>query len=251
MKLPDENQGHSPPVPAGNTAEWQDLAQQLAHEIKNILTPVRLSAERLLRCYQNDPERLREIFETSVNAIIAGTDNLAALLDDFKTLSWPVETSNTDAALSAVLDECVSIFGAAYPDIHFRTDAADRTLTIAIDPRHLRQILHNLLLNAIDAMNAKGTIEINAQPVAPDGTLLAKISVTDSGGGIGDEAKDKIFAPHWTNKPAGTGLGLPIVKHIAHSYGGSVSFTSAKNAGTTFAVELPRKEQPQIPMNNE
>jgi signal transduction histidine kinase len=184
---------------------------------------------RLLRRYQNNPERLREIFETSVNAIIAGTDNLVALPDDFKTLSRPVETSDTGAALSAVLDECVSIFGAACPDIHFRPDAADRTLTIAIDLRHLRQILNNLILNAIDAMNAKGTIEINAQPVG------------NNGGGIGDEAKDQIFVPHWTNKTAGTGLGLPIVEHIAHRYGGSVSSTSAKGAGTTFDLLLPRK----------
>ncbi|MDR1096108.1 MAG: ATP-binding protein [Spirochaetaceae bacterium] len=100
------------------------------------------------------------------------------------------------AALSAVLDERVSIFGAAYPDVHFRVDAADRTLIMAIDMRHLRQTLNNPITNAIDAMNAKGAIEINALPVDNDGGLFAKTSVTDSGGGLGDEAKDKIFIPH-------------------------------------------------------
>jgi nitrogen fixation/metabolism regulation signal transduction histidine kinase len=240
MKLPDENQGCPPTVPAGHEAEWRDWAEQLAHEIKNSLTPVRLSAERLLRRYHHDPEHLHEIFEPSMNAIIAGTDNLAALLTDFQTLARPVETSDTSAALSVILDECVSIFGTAYPGVRFHIGAAVRDLTVAIDARHLRQILNNLITNAIDAMNAQGTIEITARPVGIDG-LFAKISVTDSGGGIGDEAKDHIFTPHWTGKPAGTGLGLSIVEHIAHGYGGSVSFTSVTGTGTTFDLLLPRK----------
>jgi signal transduction histidine kinase len=241
MKPPGENRECPLPVPAGHAAEWRDWAEQLAHEIKNSLTPVRLSAERLLRRYHNDPEHLHEIFEPSMNAIIAGTDNLAALLTDFQTLTRPVETGDTGVALSVILDECVSIFGAAYPGVRFHIDAAAQTLTVAIDARHLRQILNNLITNAIDAMNAKGTIEINARPVDNDSGLFAKISVTDSGGGIGDEAKDKVFIPHWTGKPAGTGLGLSIVEHIARGYGGNVSFTSATGVGTTFDLLLPRK----------
>jgi nitrogen fixation/metabolism regulation signal transduction histidine kinase len=229
-------------IRAGNMSVWQNLAQQLAHEIKNPLTPIKLSAERMLRRYQNDPEHLHEIFEASVNVIIKEVDNLTALLDEFRILSRPIETKNAATSLSAVLDECVSIFAATYPDIRFSTDAVDSTLTIAIDGHHLRQVLNNLMINAIDAMNTKGNIKISARPVNSDEGLFAQITIADSGEGIDDDAKDKIFTPYWTSKTTGTGLGLPIVEHIVRDYGGNITFDSAKGGGTTFIILLPTKK---------
>jgi nitrogen fixation/metabolism regulation signal transduction histidine kinase len=228
-------------VRAGNMSVWQNLAQQLAHEIKNPLTPIKLSAERILRRYQNDPEHLPEIFEASVGVIIREVDNLTALLDEFRILSRPIEIRNAATSLTAVLDECVSIFSTTYPGIRFSTDAVDRTLTVSIGEQHLRQVLNNLIINAIDAMNTQGSVEVSALPVTTDEGPFAKISVIDSGEGIDDEAKDKIFTPYWTSKPTGTGLGLPIVEHIVRDYGGNISFDSAKGVGTTFVMLLPRK----------
>jgi signal transduction histidine kinase len=90
-------------------------------------------------------------------------------------------------------------------------------------------------------MNAKGSIEICAQPVNSSEGNFVRMSIADSGSGIDDEAKDKIFTPYWTSKTAGTGLGLPIAEHIVRDYGGSIRFTSAKGVGTTFVILLPRK----------
>jgi nitrogen fixation/metabolism regulation signal transduction histidine kinase len=226
-------------IRAENMSVWQNMARQLAHEIKNPLTPIKLSAERILRRYRNNPERLDEILEASIDVIIKEVDNLTTLLDEFRTLSRPIEIKKTTTALSAVLDDCISIFSTTYPNIRFITSAVNRDLILLIDGQHLRQVLSNLIINAIDAMHDKGIVEISAQLINNDEAFFAKIRITDSGIGIGDDMKDKIFTPYWTSKSTGTGLGLPIVERIVRDYGGRISFNSAKGIGTTFIVSLP------------
>jgi signal transduction histidine kinase len=227
---------------AGNMPARRDLVQYLAHETRNSLAPIKLSAERILRRCQNDPYRLREVVESSAHVILKEVDSLTALLDELRILSCPVETNDDATVLSAVLDETVSIFGTVYPDIRFHTDAVDRTLILSIDSQHLRRVLNNLIINAIDAVKTKGSVTISAGHVNNNEGIFAQISITDSGPGIDDEAKDKIFTPYWTSKPAGTGLGLPIAEHVVRDYGGSIRFTSEKGAGTTFIILLPRKK---------
>ena len=232
-------------VRAENMSIWQNMARQLAHEIKNPLTPVRLSAERVLRNYRNNPERLPEILESSMNVIIKEVETLTGLLDEFRTLSRPVELKTSIVRFNDTLLDCVSIFSTTYPGIHFETAGVEEGLWVAIGEQHLRQIVNNIIINAIDAMERNGRVDISAVPQIHGDTAFVKISISDTGSGISEEAKDKVFTPYWTSKSDGTGLGLPIVERIVRDYGGDIDFYSAPGVGTTFVIRLPAGENPE------
>ena len=218
---------------------WQNMAQQLAHEIKNPLTPIKLSAERVLRRWQNEPENIGEILESSMMAIIQETEGLSSLLNEFRTLSKPMEPSNSITDLQLFLEDAVTTYSNSYPKVKFDISNVQKETLLKIDKNRLSQIMTNLFLNAIAAMNEEGVIEIRADLVKKQEACYCRISIKDSGKGINWQDGKKIFTPYYTTKESGTGLGLPIVERIVNSHGGGVWFDSAENAGTTFYVDLP------------
>jgi nitrogen fixation/metabolism regulation signal transduction histidine kinase len=227
-------------VKAEKISIWQNMAQQLAHEIKNPLTPIKLSAERVLRRWRNDPQKIGEIIEDSMLAIIQETEGLSTLLNEFRTLSKPEEQpSQVWTTIGEAADEVTVPYRNFYPDVRFDSDHVDRTAVIKIDKHRLVQVLTNLIINAIDSMNNKGLIEIRTDFVQKRETRFCRISVRDSGTGIPKEAIPNVFTPYFTSKESGTGLGLPIVERIVNDHGGSIWFNTAEGVGTTFFVDLP------------
>jgi len=226
-------------VKAEKISIWQNMAQQLAHEIKNPLTPIKLSAERVLRRWRNEPEQVGEIVEDSMLAIIQETEGLSALLNEFRTLSKPMEPSRSSIKFGEVAFDVVNTYHNSYPNIAFDMSHAANDLVIKIDRNHFSRILTNLIINAIDAMDGKGAIEIRTEVVKKKGAEFCRISVKDSGKGVSRQEADQIFTPYFTTKESGTGLGLPIVERIVNDHGGSIWFNSSEGMGTVFFIDLP------------
>jgi nitrogen fixation/metabolism regulation signal transduction histidine kinase len=218
---------------------WQTMAQQLAHEIKNPLTPIKLSAERVLRRWQNEPERIGEILESSMLAIIQETEGLSHLLNEFRTLSKPMESSQSWTKLREAAEEIIMPYYSSHPGVQFDIEHISNTVSVMIDKHRLAQILNNLIINAIDAMDSRGSIEIRTDLVKKRETQYCRLSIRDSGRGISPENTQRLFTPYFTTKESGTGLGLPIVERIVSDHGGAIWFNSAEGTGTTFFIDLP------------
>jgi len=218
---------------------WQNMAQQLAHEIKNPLTPIKLSAERVLRRWRNNQEQIGEILESSMMAIIQETEGLSSLLNEFRTLSKPNELSNSTTNLQEPVEEVINSYSSSYPDVKFNIEYVQSDTQVKIDKHRLSQILTNLVVNAIDSMNGTGIIEIRTDIVKKREVCYCRISIKDSGKGISVEENQLIFTPYFTTKKSGTGLGLPIVERIVNDHDGVIWFDSAPGMGTTFFIDLP------------
>ncbi|MCL2762810.1 MAG: ATP-binding protein [Treponema sp.] len=229
-------------VKAEKISIWQNMAQQLAHEIKNPLTPIKLSAERILRRWRNNPEQIGEIIEDSMLAIIQETEGLSTLLNEFRTLSKPIEPSRAWTSIGESVEEITSPYHSSYPEVSFNTDHIDASVNVKIDKNRLSQVLTNLLINAIDAMDGKGVIEMRTDLVQKREMRFCRFSIKDSGLGITKQASSNIFTPYFTTKESGTGLGLPIVERIVNDHGGNIWFNSAEGTGTTFFIDLPVSE---------
>jgi nitrogen fixation/metabolism regulation signal transduction histidine kinase len=221
---------------------WQNMAQQLAHEIKNPLTPIKLSAERVLRRWRDEPERIGEIIEGSMLAIIQETEGLSTLLNEFRTLSKPTEPSQSWTSLREAMKEIIGSYSGSYPEVRFDIEYVDDYVLLKIDKHRLSQILTNLVINSIDAMNGSGAIEIRTDLVKKREISYCRLSVKDSGKGINEQEGALVFTPYFTTKESGTGLGLPIVERIVNDHGGAIWFNSAEGMGTTFYIDLPAEK---------
>jgi nitrogen fixation/metabolism regulation signal transduction histidine kinase len=226
-------------VKAEKISIWQNIAQQLAHEIKNPLTPIKLSAERVLRRWRNDPERIGEILESSMLAILQEVEGLSILLNEFRTLSRPMEVSRGWTNFREAVEETLGPYGSSHPGIRFDIEHAEADISVRIDKHRLGQVLTNLIVNAIDAMDGKGLIEIRTDLVQKRESRYCRVSFRDTGKGISDQNGPLVFTPYFTTKESGTGLGLPIVERIVNDHGGAIWFNSAEGIGTTFFIDLP------------
>ena len=230
-------------VKAEKISIWQTMAQQLAHEIKNPLTPIKLSAERVLRRWRNQPDNIGEIIEDSMMAIIQETEGLSVMLNEFRTLSKPMEPSKSLTKIGEAVEEVLALYRGSYPEVTFNIDHVSNDTAVKIDKLRFSQALANLVINSIDAMDGKGYIEIRTDSVKKRETQFCRLSVRDTGKGISKHDSQNVFTPYFTTKATGTGLGLPIVERIVNDHGGSVWFNTAEGVGTTFYIDLPVSEE--------
>jgi two-component system nitrogen regulation sensor histidine kinase NtrY len=222
---------------------WQDMAQRLAHEIKNPLTPIKLTAERVLRRWKTDPEHLGDIMDSSMIAIIQEVDGLSAMLTEFRTFARLPSPTLARTGLRGLVEDTVSLYRTSYPLIDFECSRIQEDIVLKADRRHLSQVLTNLILNAVDAMDGKGRLEIGGDLVKKQDSLYCRLRIRDNGVGIPEQDRPKLFIPYFTTKGSGTGLGLPIVERIVTDHGGKIWFDSAEGVGTTFYIDLPVDEE--------
>jgi two-component system nitrogen regulation sensor histidine kinase NtrY len=219
-------------------AAWQEIAQRLAHEIKNPLTPIRLAAERSLRKYESESPDFDTVFRNSVRSIVGEVENLNALLTEFREFSRLPAPSLQRVALRPIVDEVASTYGQ-----HSRhtivTDGVSSGFAMDADPGQLKQLIVNLCKNALEAMPEGGEIRIAADIIKKGEGTFARIQVEDSGPGIPSEHHQTIFDPYVTTKPHGTGLGLAIVERIVFDHHGQIWFETQEGVGTTFYLDLP------------
>jgi two-component system, NtrC family, nitrogen regulation sensor histidine kinase NtrY len=218
---------------------WKDIAQRLAHELKNPLTPIRLAAERVLKRWRSDPVQIAPIIEGSMLAIVKEVEGMDALLTDFRSFASLPEPERDWVELTGFIADAAAVYAASYPDIHFRLGGLPTELTLRIDRAAMKRAIGNLIGNAIDAMEGHGDIEIGADLVKTADSRYCRLKIRDTGQGIPAELSGKVFMPYFTTKSAGTGLGLSIVERIIVEHGGAIRFESEEGAGTTFYIDLP------------
>jgi signal transduction histidine kinase len=214
---------------------WREMAKQVAHEIKNPLTPMRLSVQSFERRFDpEDPKigkKVKEFSKTLVQQIdIMG--NIASAFSNFANMpAQQKETLNVVSVTKLALD----IFNEPY--IHFICDEDE--IIAKVDRTQLIRIVTNLVKNAIQAMINVDSPRILVSVISEEDKV--KIQVADNGVGIPDEFKDKIYEPKFTTKTSGMGLGLGMVRNIIENYGGTISFTSQAGKGTVFTVKFPKE----------
>ena len=227
---------------AEKIAAWQDIAQKLAHEIKNPLTPIQLSAQRLQRRYRNNPDDLSEVLERCTQTIITEVEGLRRLLDEFSMLAQMPAPELSPVNLRETLNATLALFD-EFPDhIDCQIDFPANLPPVSADADHLKRAFLNLINNALEAMSeageTKGCLTIRAY-VSTDQSKVF-VQFTDTGPGISPEVRPKLFTPHVSTKRDGMGLGLAIVKKVMTDLGGDIRLEDAEPdpGGATFTLWL-------------
>jgi two-component system nitrogen regulation sensor histidine kinase NtrY len=227
----------TPLIRTQKVAAWREVARRLAHEIKNPLTPIQLSAERMRRHLSGAPEPTRALVEECTSTIVEEVESLKALVDEFSQFARMPAPRTVSTDLHELLTDVLGLYQGIFPDVEIRRRFAASLPKVSIDPEQIRRVLINLIDNAIEAMEQRGTIEIETQHDPPNN--LVRIIVADDGPGIPASERDKLFLPYYSTKRRGSGLGLAIVRRIVAEHGGSIDLTDNTPRGTRFAVELP------------
>lgn len=211
-----------------------EMASGLAHEIKNPLAALSGSIQYLREDIPYDPDRDR-----LMDIILREADRIGALVNDFLMFARPQPGKVKIVDLEAALREIINVFTTDSRRNRRISVSSDLSgdVFIEIDPEHLRQVIWNLLLNADEAIEGEGHIDVR---MVPDGRTHVSITIKDTGCGMTAETMQSIFDPFFTAKPKGTGLGLSIVQRIITSYNGLIDVQSQPDQGTTFTVKLPR-----------
>jgi len=215
---------------------WREMAQQVAHEIKNPLTPMKLNIQHLKRAYENNAPNLKELVTKVSQTLIEQIDNLSEIATEFSNFAKMPRPEIEDVDVHSILKSAAELHKEyEHARIHVHSNA-DKSV-VAADKNQLLSVFNNLILNAVQAIPEEKTGEINVITENNDGQLI--VTVSDNGVGIPDDEREKVFVPNFTTKSSGTGLGLALSKKFVESFGGTISFTSQKNIGTTFYVQLP------------
>ncbi len=225
-------------IQAQRDAAWGEVARRLAHEIKNPLTPIQLSAERLQhKLHDKLPEVEADILKRATGTIVNHVAALKGMVDDFTQYAHASRMSAKAVNLNELVREVLVLYESMGVLIEPRL--ADNVPQIYADPAMLRQVLHNLFQNAIDALTGVDNPRILVSTSLGTGGVL--LTVRDNGTGIAEGVMGRIFEPYVTTKPKGTGLGLAIVKKIVDEHQGRILVENVKPHGATVSIVLPSK----------
>ena len=222
-------------VASERVAAWQEVARRLAHEIKNPLTPIRMSLETLLAASQRGPldDRFKGLFTESARAVLEEVDRLKRIVDEFSQFARLPHPQLAQHDLAEVMQAVMSLY-AEHDGITFDV-ALEKGAFVSVDRDQLTQVLVNLVKNAEEAMEGKtGAIHVRVKK----GEVVT-LEVEDEGPGIPAALKDRLFEPYVTTKPQGTGLGLAIALRICQEHGGRLEAVDGAAGGALFRVSLP------------
>jgi PAS domain S-box-containing protein len=226
-------------IQAQKNAAWGEVARRLAHEIKNPLTPIQLSAERLQHKLADKLETAdADMLQRSTRTIVQQVVAMKEMVDDFSEYAKPSKKQTVSIDLPVLVQEVMTLY-VLKSGIRFKADYENASLTIMGDPVSIRQVLHNLIKNALEAIGNEGLIEINLHRVQKNDSDFIEIALYDDGPGIREEQIERIFEPYVTTKAKGTGLGLAIVKKIVEEHGGAIWVDTSRKVGAGFIIQLP------------
>ncbi|HVF95976.1 MAG TPA: HAMP domain-containing sensor histidine kinase, partial [Flavisolibacter sp.] len=215
---------------------WREMARQVAHEIKNPLTPMKLSIQYLQKAIQHNQPNIQELTTNVANTLIEQIDHLSKIAADFSQFANIGNKKLEVVDLHTIIASLVDLYS-SNPKVHLRWNPHEEGLFMRTDKTHMNRLFTNLLSNAVDACIEKSECRIVINEERKVGEVL--ISVTDNGGGISEEMQSKIFTPNFTTKTSGTGLGLAMCKSIVEQAEGHIWFETAEGKGTTFFIRLP------------
>jgi two-component system nitrogen regulation sensor histidine kinase NtrY len=227
-------------VSAQRTQAWSEVARRLAHEIKNPLTPIKLSAQRLEKKFGaqiQDP-----VFSSCIGMIIRQTDDLKRLVNEFSNFARLPQTRPVMGSMAKTIEEAVTVFQVAHKDLQIAVDQDSSLPEFRFDPDQIKRVLINLLDNAVAAVSDVQEPRVSVR-TQYDGLLkLVRISINDNGIGIPQQDRDRVFEPYFSTKESGTGLGLAIVRRIVEDHNGFIRALQNEPQGTRILVELPVAE---------
>jgi two-component system, NtrC family, nitrogen regulation sensor histidine kinase NtrY len=227
----------TPLIRAQKVAAWREVARRLAHEIKNPLTPIQLSAERLRRKLSDVDPKLQDLVQECTSTIIGEVESLKGLVDEFSQFARMPAPRAAPTDLHAFLNDTLSLYDGLFANVEFQKGFDPAVAQVRVDPEQMKRVVINLIDNAIEAMGRQGTIVIETARDIPNS--LVRIVVADTGPGIPAGERDKLFLPYYSTKGRGSGLGLAIVRRIVAEHGGSIDVTDNVPTGTRFIIELP------------
>ncbi len=222
---------------AQRAAAWREVARRIAHEIKNPLTPIRLSAQRLHRRYGTDEQGGDAVVKECTETIIQQVDHMKRLVNEFSQFARMPEARPQPCDLRVLAQEALSLYRHTHGNIRFQLKSSEDFPILFLDPDQFRQVLNNLLENAVQALDGRdGDVEIRLDydPIL----RIARLECADTGPGLSTEAKGRVFEPYFSTKEKGTGLGLAIVAKIVADHHGFVRIRDNEPHGTVFIIEL-------------
>ena len=229
-------------IQAQRDAAWGEVARRLAHEIKNPLTPIQLSAERLRHKYLNTmSEQDARVLDRSTHTIVQQVEAMKEMVNAFAEYARAPMVELAQVNLNMLIREVVDLYGTSTQDTQIDMELDARTPMVEADGGRLRQLLHNLLKNALEAMESLPSkrIDISTRCMDESGCRFVEITVRDYGKGFPDDMRGQYFEPYVTTKPKGTGLGLAIVKKIVEEHGGMVWAENLADRGARIIIRLP------------
>jgi two-component system nitrogen regulation sensor histidine kinase NtrY len=241
-------------VTAQRSSAWADIARRIAHEIKNPLTPIQLSAERLKRKFGRSISEDKDVFDQCTDTIIRQVGDIGRMVDEFSSFARMPKPTMQTGNLSDVVREAVFLVSVSQPEIGFDTKVPSEALVGRFDSRLLGQALGNLIKNATEAILAvppsadfKGQVEVVART---EGASIV-VDVIDNGIGLPRENRHRLLEPYVTTREKGTGLGLAIVTKIIEEHGGRVELLDAPAVahgghGAMIRITLPRADVVQV-----
>lgn len=221
-------------IKAQKVITWQEVARRMAHEIKNPLTPIKLSTERLIKKWHQKDEDFDAVFEKSTKTIIAEVEGLKRLVDVFSRYGRMPEVNKAPANLIELIDDVVALYK-GFRDLEISVAVQEGIPLVNVDIEQFKRVLINIIDNAIKAMNNSGVIDISAK--MNENSVI--IDIADTGHGISDEEKEKLFIPYFSKRKDGTGLGLAIANKIVADHGGRILIRDNTPRGSIFTMEIP------------
>ncbi|HLK03976.1 MAG TPA: ATP-binding protein [Candidatus Acidoferrum sp.] len=230
-------------VQAERVAAWRELARRLAHELRNPLFPLQITVENLQRARKLNQEQFQEVFNESTATLKAELTNLNAIVGRFSDFSKMPAPQFTRLRVNEALRDAMRLFEPQFnavgkPPVGTELFLAEGLPEVDADPDLLHKAFQNLILNALDAMPAGGTLKLRTSE--HEGKV--RIEISDTGKGLTPEECSRLFTPYYTTKQMGTGLGLAIVQSIVSDHHGTISVSSEEGRGATFRIDLPQRQ---------
>lgn len=227
----------TPLIRAQKVAAWREVARRLAHEIKNPLTPIQLSAGRLRRHFQAASPAVKALVDECTETIIGEVESLKGLVDEFSQFARMPSPKTVPTDLGQLISETVALYNGIFADVRIEQRFAPSLPLVRLDAEQIRRVIINVVDNAIEAMDRRGLIVIETQLDLPN--RVVRVVVADDGPGIPAAEREKLFLPYYSTKGRGSGLGLAIVRRIIAEHGGSIEADDNAPHGTRFTIELP------------
>jgi two-component system nitrogen regulation sensor histidine kinase NtrY len=219
---------------------WREVAQRVAHEIKNPLTPIQLSAQRLQKKFLERSEDFPRVFQEAIQTIVDEVQSMKHLVDEFSSFARIPGSNPQELDIVSLLSDISWLYRSAHKDIEIVLDAPADVPLLVLDKNAIRRVFVNLFDNAVNAMKEKGRIDISVQVVQDAVTVY----FGDSGPGIPQEYQDRIFLPHFSTKHQGMGLGLAIVHRILEEHGATIAYLGQSPGGALFSLVFPLHRVP-------
>jgi len=223
-------------IKAQRMAAWREVARRIAHEIKNPLTPIQLSAQRLRKRYLEKLQQDGAVFDECTRTIVKQVEELKGMVNEFSNFARMPASQPTPNHLNEIIHETLVLFQEGHKEVRFEFIPHDLPV-LNIDRDQMKRVMINLIKNSLAAIERDGEIKIQT---SYDPKLeMVRLEVSDNGCGIPDEDKGRLFEPYYSTKKSGTGLGLTIVNAIVSDHNGYIRVRDNEPKGTTFLIELP------------